>query len=147
MYWVHDWHHFLLFQRWGQNTLLLDAWVPYIQIASVWLKHKVSSLTAKGQWSVEAVPYTNIDFILAGFPAHWLAAILQGSRQFHVCSQVSSQTTAAQLLSSSFFFFNRPHISHALQDSHPSCFAGLGWCHWRSEKALSRLHSSNHQLE
>lgn len=102
MYWVHDWHRFLLFQRWGQNTLLLDAWVPYIQIASVWLKHKVSSLTAKGQWSVEAVPYTNIDFILAGFPAHWLAAILQGSRQFHVCSQVSSQTTAAQLLSSFF---------------------------------------------
>lgn len=143
---------FQLFQQRGLNSLLLAAWVPYIQIASVWLKHKVSSLTARGQWFAEAGTYTKIDFILAGVPAHWPAAILQGSRQFHGCSQVSSQTTAAPALFflslfPAFFFFNRLHIRHALQDSPSILFCGSGLMPWRSEKAPSRLHGSNHQLE
>lgn len=46
-----------------------------------------------------------------------------------------------------FFFFYGPHICLALQDSHPSCFGGLGGCHDVLRKALSLLRSSNHQLE
>lgn len=81
---------FYISNREKQNKLQRHAWVLPFQIATFWMKHKVSSLTAKGLWSVEAVPDTNTDFILAGFPAHWSAAVLQSSRRFDGCSQVSS---------------------------------------------------------
>ena len=89
-------------------------------------------MTAKGQRSVEAVPDTNTDLILAGFPAHRSAALLQSSRQFHGCSQVSSQTTAAQLL----LFFSPLTSYNSGSPRFPSImFRGSGRVPCHSEKS------------